>query len=75
MKKTATQAGNGQEANSDHILPANPRNRSSITLDIPPDLITFCDERAQALCLSRSAFIRSLLIRYREALATAAKED
>jgi len=75
MRRTATPAGNGQEANSDHILPANPRNRSSITLDIPPDLITFCDERAQALCLSRSAFIRSLLIRYREALAPAAKED
>lgn len=52
-----------------------PRNRSSITLDIPPDLITFCDERAQALCLSRSAFIRSLLIWHREALATAVKED
>ena len=73
-KKNATQAGSGQEAKSDLIVPA-PRNRSSITLDIPPDLITFCDERAQALCLSRSAFIRSLLIWHREALATAAKED
>lgn len=39
--------------------------RNVITVDIPPDLVRFCDQRAADLCLSRSAFIRTLIIQAR----------
>jgi len=45
-----------------------PKPRSCITLDFPADLIAFCDEQAKQLCLSRSAFIRFLVITHRQGI-------
>lgn len=42
-----------------------PSKRNVITVDIPPDLVQYCDQRAADLCLSRSAFIRTLIIQAR----------
>jgi hypothetical protein len=47
-------------------MPSKPP-RSAITLDIPPELLNFCDQRAKLLSVSRSAFIRLLIVQAREA--------
>ncbi len=43
----------------------SPPKRNVITVDIPSDLVEYCDQAAQKLCLSRSAFIRTLIIQAR----------
>jgi len=45
-----------------------PMRRSCVTLDLPAELIAFCDEQAKQLCLSRSAFIRFLVITHRQSI-------